>query len=99
MKRKLIATLVVMMLWSVLLAPSALAYIDASGTSLLLNAIIGVFIAGGAAVAVYWHKIKRWVRKKRKAHLKARKAAEMTAMQQNEPAAQPQVTGDETRAL
>lgn len=97
MKRKLIATLVATMLWSVLLAPSALAYIDASGTSLLLNAIIGVFIAGGAAVAVYWHKIKRWVHKKRKAHLKARRAAELTAMRQD--GSTPQIAGNETHAL
>jgi len=42
----------------------AYAYLDPSSTSYVIQAIAGVFIAGGAAIGIYRHKIKLWFKKR-----------------------------------
>ena len=49
-----------------LLSNSALAYIDPATTSYVVQIIAGVFLAGGAAVGIYWHKIKRFFKNRKK---------------------------------
>jgi glycerol uptake facilitator-like aquaporin len=39
----------------------ASAYIDPSAATYIIQAVAGVFIAGGAAVTIYWRKIKKFV--------------------------------------
>ena len=43
---------------------TACAYIDPSTTTFLIQAVAGVAVAIGAAVAVYWRKAKKKVAKK-----------------------------------
>lgn len=50
-----------------LFGTTAMAYIDPAATSYLIQIIAGVFIAGGAAIGVYWTKFKRKVSGKSKA--------------------------------
>lgn len=38
--------------------PNVYAYIDPSATTYILQVVLGALIAGGAAIGVYWHKIK-----------------------------------------
>lgn len=42
------------------------AYLDPSTMTYVIQAVAGIFIAGGAAVAIYWHKIKLFLKKKKK---------------------------------
>ena len=49
-----------------MLSTSALAYIDPATTSYVVQIIAGVFLAGGAAVGIYWHKIKRFFKNRKK---------------------------------
>lgn len=44
-----------------LFSTSALAYIDPSTTTFVIQAVAGVAVAIGAAVAVYWRKAKKKV--------------------------------------
>lgn len=39
-------------------APNVYGYIDPSATTYILQVVLGAVIAGGAAIGVYWHKIK-----------------------------------------
>lgn len=55
-------------------AMSACAYIDPSVITYIMQAILGVAIAGGAAVAIWWKKIKLFFRKR-----KEKKAENTTA--------------------
>ncbi|MCI8514213.1 MAG: hypothetical protein HFI93_06235 [Lachnospiraceae bacterium] len=59
--------------WGMLLCSlNSRAYLDPSTMTYVIQAVAGVFIAGGAAVAIYWHKIKKHFRdKKRKRAMKA----------------------------
>ena len=50
----------------VLFPKYAYGYLDPSSTSYIIQAIAGVFIAGGAAIAIYWHKIKLWFKNRKK---------------------------------
>lgn len=43
----------------------AFAYLDPSTLTYTIQVIAGVFIAGGAAVGIYWHKIKRFFKGKK----------------------------------
>lgn len=43
----------------------AYAYIDPATTSYLIQIVAGVFIAGGAAVGIFWKKIRLFIRDKR----------------------------------
>ena len=43
---------------------SAMAYIDPSVSSYLIQAIAGVIVAAGAFVAIYWRRAKKKVQKK-----------------------------------
>ena len=52
-----------------LFSGSALAYIDPASTSYIIQIIAGVFIAGGAAIGIYWHKIKLFFRKRKEKKL------------------------------
>ena len=65
MIRKIFVT---MLLISAILNASLLhvsAYIDPSTSTYIIQAIAGVVIAGGAAFAVYWKKIKLFFKKKK----------------------------------
>lgn len=44
----------------------AFAYLDPSTLTYAIQVIAGVFIAGGAAIGIYWHKIKRFFKKNSK---------------------------------
>lgn len=55
-----------------LFSGSALAYIDPASTSYIIQIIAGVFIAGGAAIGIYWHKIKLFFRKRKEKKLAAK---------------------------
>ena len=62
--------------WGMILcAVSSEAYLDPSTMTYVIQAVAGVCIAGAAAVGLYWHKIKKFFRdKKRKKAKKAAKA-------------------------
>lgn len=47
-----------------LFSTNALAYIDPSTTTFLVQAVAGVAIAIGAAVAMYWRRAKKKISKK-----------------------------------
>lgn len=47
-------------------AVSAAAYLDPSAMTYVIQAIAGVVIAGGAAIVIYWRKIKLFLSKKKK---------------------------------
>lgn len=49
-----------------LMLKSAQAYIDPATTSYIVQVIAGVVLAGGAAVGIYWHKIKRFFKNRKK---------------------------------
>jgi glycerol uptake facilitator-like aquaporin len=58
----------------VLCSLNSSAYLDPSTMTYVIQAVAGVFIAGGAAVAIYWHKIKKYFRdRKRRKAMKAAK--------------------------
>jgi hypothetical protein len=44
---------------------TACAYLDPSTITYVIQAVAGVFIAGGAAVGIYWHKIKAFFKKRK----------------------------------
>ena len=44
----------------------ALAYIDPSTATYIVQIIAGIFIAGGMMVGIFWHKIKRFFKKNNK---------------------------------
>ena len=46
-----------------LFSTSTLAYVDPATTTYVIQIVAGVFIAGGVAMGVYWHKIKRFFKK------------------------------------
>ena len=52
-----------------LFSGSALAYIDPASTSYIIQIVGGVLLAGGAAVGIYWHKIKLFFRKRKEKKL------------------------------
>ena len=45
---------------------TAAAYIDPSGVTYIIQAVAGVVIAGGAAIAIYWRKIRLFFRNRRR---------------------------------
>ena len=49
-----------------LMSQSAHAYIDPATTSYVVQIIAGLVLAGGAAVGIYWHKIKRVLKSRKK---------------------------------
>ena len=49
----------------ILFTNKAYGYLDPSSTSYIIQAVAGVFIAGGAAIGIYWHKIKRWIKNRK----------------------------------
>ena len=44
--------------------PAALAYIDPSTTTYLIQAVVGIAVAVGSFVAVYWRRMKKKVAQK-----------------------------------
>lgn len=57
--KKLIATAYFTLCLTLMLNTSVSAYIDPATTTYLIQIIAGVFIAGGALIGVFRHKIKR----------------------------------------
>ncbi len=47
------------------ITPNVYAYIDPSATTYILQVVLGALIAGGAAIGVYWHKIKRFFKNRK----------------------------------
>jgi hypothetical protein len=59
MKKNMIFKGLLLMGWTILALPvSTQAYIDPSTGSFLIQAIAGLFFAGGAGMIVFWKKIK-----------------------------------------
>ncbi len=50
-----------------LLAVNAAAYMDPSAMTYLIQIVAGVVIATGAALTIYWKKIRLWLKKRNKA--------------------------------
>lgn len=49
-----------------LMSKSAQAYIDPATTSYVVQIIAGLVLAGGAAIGIYWHKIRRFFKNRKK---------------------------------
>ena len=64
--KKILAFLVFFALSLVMLLENALAYIDPSAMTFIIQLVAGVAIAAGAAFGFYWRKIKRAIKKKKK---------------------------------
>ncbi len=62
--------------WWIILSINAHAYIDPSGVTYIIQAVVGVFVALGAVVTIFRHKIVAFFKKnskktsKREIHLK-----------------------------
>ncbi len=63
--KKILAFIAFFVLSMLMLLENALAYIDPSAMTFIIQLIAGVAIAAGAAVGFYWRKIKRAVKKKK----------------------------------
>jgi len=51
-----------LILATLMLSSTALAYIDPAATSYILQIVAGVVIAGGVAVGIFWRKIRMFFR-------------------------------------
>jgi hypothetical protein len=51
-----------LILVTLMLSTTALAYIDPAATSYILQIVAGVVIAGGIAVGIFWRKIRLFFR-------------------------------------
>ena len=51
-----------LLLTTIMLSSTALAYIDPAATSYIVQIVAGVVIAGGVAVGIFWKKIKLFFR-------------------------------------
>ncbi len=51
-----------LLLTTLMLSSTALAYIDPAATSYIVQIVAGVVIAGGVAVGIFWKKIKIFFR-------------------------------------
>lgn len=75
MKQKLcISALSVLLL--ILLASPVYAYIDPSTTTYIIQSVAAIFIAAGAALGIFWKKIKLHFKKKKMADLERKLAKE-----------------------
>ena len=54
--------IVYLLLTTIMLSSTALAYIDPAATSYIVQIVAGVVIAGGVAVGIFWKKIKLFFR-------------------------------------
>lgn len=63
--KKLLVFLAFFALAMVMCMVTALAYIDPSAMTFLIQVIAGVVIAAGAAVGFYWRRIKRFFSKRK----------------------------------
>ncbi len=63
---------------ALLLSSYAFAYLDPATLTYVIQIVAGVVIAGGAAVGIFWKRIRLFFKKKVKKHrkAKAKKAAE-----------------------
>ena len=64
--KKFIVYLNLLLLLDVFIQSNAYAYIDPGTGSIMLQALIAGMVAGGAAISVYWSKIKSFFSKKKK---------------------------------
>ena len=55
------------------MSTTALAYIDPASTSYIVQIIAGLFIAGGAAIGIYRHKIRLFFRKRKEKNCKPKR--------------------------
>ena len=63
--KKIIAFLAFFALAMLMCMQTALAYIDPSAMTFIIQIIAGVVIAAGAAVGFYWRRLKRALKKKK----------------------------------
>ena len=63
--KKILAFLVFFLLAMLMCMSTALAYIDPSAMTYIIQIIAGVVIAAGAALGFYWRRIKRAVSKRK----------------------------------
>lgn len=64
--KKLIRFMYFLICAMMLFSTYAFAYLDPSTMTYAIQVVAGVFIAAGAVVGIYWHKIKRFFRNKMK---------------------------------
>lgn len=64
--KKLLAFLAFFALAMVMFLQTAFAYIDPSAMTFILQILVGVVIAAGAAVGFYWRRLKRAVSRKKR---------------------------------
>ena len=82
---KISLTLYFALCFVVLLPNQAMAYIDASVTTLALQALIGLGVAIGAGVLVYWRKAKKKVSEKLGIDENANKITESDDVEMTKP--------------
>lgn len=66
MKKLFLMGLCVFILSMLVFAKNAQAYIDPSALTYIIQAAAGLFIAGGAAIAIFWQRIKLFFSKRKK---------------------------------
>jgi hypothetical protein len=49
-----------MVVWTLILAPQAFAYLDPGTGSLIVQSIVAALAAAGFAVRLYWRRIQSW---------------------------------------
>ncbi len=64
--KKLLTFLAFFVLAMLMFMQTALAYIDPSAVTFIIQLVAGIAVAAGAAVGFYWRRIKRAVSKKKK---------------------------------
>lgn len=69
-RTKLLLVIVYMFCTAILLEAPAYAYIDPATTTYVIQTLVGVVIACGATILVFWRKIQFWFKKKRAERLK-----------------------------
>jgi hypothetical protein len=76
-----------------LLLANGAAYLDPSTMTYVIQIAAGAVIAGGAAIAVFWHKIKRFFKRAFKGGAEGRPAAPDAAKNEPPPAPRPAAPG------
>lgn len=65
LKKKVLGTVYFSMCFIMMFGMVSYAYIDPATTSYLIQIVAGVFIAGGAAIGIFWKRIRIFIRNKR----------------------------------
>lgn len=76
--------LVLILALNIAFMPHAFAYIDPSVTTYAIQAVVGVAVAVGAVVAIWWRKAKRKVSEKLGIDENARKTTEADVVEEED---------------